>query len=131
MIRLAKHLSLVGLLALGACHRKNADGTPVGMGGLPGSCSASAPASYSGAVVEGSCPPSLGNTCSTRHQYVSVQANVIDYPYDRVTVLLFYPDGRSQGIPSINIELGRGTVGIVNGLEAGYSRYEISEQLCR
>ena len=128
-------IAVLLLLAATGCHKKNNDGTPAGAGSLLASCTAYPPKIYSGAVVEGSCAP-LAPPCQTRHQYVSVQADVLTYPNDQVNVVLSRTDGTKECLPgcgtgSYHIELGRNQVGIVNGVEAGFTSYEITEQLCR
>ena len=126
-MRIAKRLSLVVLAAtLAGCHRHGggSPGSPL----LPG-CALQPAQSYAGAVVQGDCLHF--SPCSTHYQYVNVQANVIDFPGDHISVTLARADGSTVGIPNLAIILERGRVGIVNGVEAGFVSYAIEEQLCR
>jgi hypothetical protein len=128
-----KSLGLIcSLLLLAACHRKNSDGSPVGIGSLPGMCTAYAPKVYTGAVVHGACGPGFTEpVCGHHYQTIAVEADVTHYPNDSVDVILIQPDGSTRSLPNPHVTLGVKTVTIVDGEVAGFTSYRITETLCR
>lgn len=113
---------LIALMWTAIGCRKHDDGTPVGVGGtLPGSGS-TVITKYGGAVS--AAWPCGGQTC---RQTVQTNADVIDYPMDRIDVYLCRnADCVSGSVPSIDCATipfdpttpcftGSGRVGIVYG----------------
>lgn len=134
-----KTLAALLLVTLTGCHRKHEDGSPVGMGGtLPGSCSWSVQ-DYAGALDASQefCwsnnAPTSSQACTDRFQTVNVIANVIDYPQDRLTVVMYDGANTPRGTPNTNVSYRHRPDAVQFRLaaEAGYVRYTIHAEACR
>lgn len=144
---------ILAALATSACHRKDHNGNPV-VGGIPGG-GVTTIAHYAGATSGWPCG---GQTC---RQSVTVDADVIDYPYDRLDVYLCRNADCSTGnlpsqtcaqawndptascytsTPSAQIVFGKNLVQFINANQPnsgftppipGYSNYYISTTVTR